>query len=117
MKRSSMPPLIIGIILQVFQQLTGINAIMFYAPVLFQIVGLKNDSSLLSAVITGIVNMLSTLVSIFYVDKVGRRILLLQACMQMSISQINIPFSFHLILLPNLLEYTCVMYFAVYLFF
>ncbi|KAJ6898834.1 hypothetical protein NC652_025372 [Populus alba x Populus x berolinensis] len=69
MKRSSMPPLIIGILLQVFQQLTGINAIMFYAPVLFQTVGFKNDASLLSAVITGIVNVLSTLVSIFYVDK------------------------------------------------
>ncbi|KAJ6981774.1 hypothetical protein NC653_025009 [Populus alba x Populus x berolinensis] len=54
MKRSSMPPLIIGILLQVFQQLTGINAIMFYAPVLFQTVGFKNDASLLSAVITGI---------------------------------------------------------------
>ncbi|KAI5573415.1 hypothetical protein BDE02_10G079000 [Populus trichocarpa] len=87
MKRSSMPPLIIGILLQVFQQLTGINAIMFYAPVLFQTVGFKNDASLLSAVITGIVNVLSTLVSIFYVDKVGRRVLLLQACVQMLISQ------------------------------
>ncbi|KAB5537811.1 hypothetical protein DKX38_015344 [Salix brachista] len=87
MKLSSMPPLIIGIMLQVFQQLTGINAIMFYAPVLFQTVGFKNDSSLLSVVITGIVNMLITLVSIFYVDKVGRRILLLQAYVHMSISQ------------------------------
>ncbi|KAJ6890692.1 hypothetical protein NC651_024256 [Populus alba x Populus x berolinensis] len=89
MKRSSMPPLIIGILLQVFQQLTGINAIMFYAPVLFQTVGFKNDASLLSAVTTGIVNVLSTLVSIFYVDKVGRRVLLLQACVQMLISQVN----------------------------
>ncbi|KAG6759377.1 hypothetical protein POTOM_035853 [Populus tomentosa] len=87
MKRSSMPPLIIGILLQVFQQLTGINAIMFYAPVLFQTVGFKNDASLLSALITGIVNVLSTLVSIFYVDKVGRRVLLLQACVQMLTSQ------------------------------
>jgi len=116
MKRSSMPPLIIGILLQVFQQLTGINAIMFYAPVLFQTVGFKNDASLLSAVITGIVNVLSTLVSIFYVDKVGRRVLLLQACVQMLISQVNIPFCLPLILLPNLLEYTCMTYFAVYLF-
>ncbi|KAJ6431405.1 hypothetical protein OIU84_018813 [Salix udensis] len=104
MKLFSMPPLVIGIMLQVFQQLTRINAIMSYAPVLFQTAGFKNDSSLLSAMITGIVNMLSTLVSIFYVDKVGRRILLLQAYEQMSISQVSIPFSFPLILLPNLLE-------------
>ncbi|KAJ6771565.1 SOLUTE CARRIER FAMILY 2 FACILITATED GLUCOSE TRANSPORTER [Salix koriyanagi] len=86
MKLSSMPPLIIGIMLQIFQHLTGINAIMFYALVLFQTFGFKNNYSLLSAVITGIVNMLSTLVSIFYMDKVVRRILLLQAYVQMSIS-------------------------------
>ncbi|KAK8615192.1 hypothetical protein V6N13_068973 [Hibiscus sabdariffa] len=87
MKRSSRPPLIIAVSLQVFQQFTGINAIMFYAPVLFQTVGFKNDASLLSSVITGLVNVFSTLVSVFSVDKFGRRILLLQACVQMLISQ------------------------------
>lgn len=94
MKRPSMPPLIIGILLQVFQQFTGINAIMFYAPVLFQTVGFKNDASLLSSVITGIVNVVSTLVSIYAVDKIGRRKLLLQACVQMFISQVYPFFSF-----------------------
>lgn len=89
MKLHSMPQLIIAIMLQVFQQFTGINAIMFYAPVLFQTVGFKNDASLLSAVITGIVNVLSTLVSIVLVDKAGRRKLLLQACVQMFISQVH----------------------------
>lgn len=85
MKRASIPPLTISISIQVFQQFTGINAIMFYAPVLFQTMGFKNDGALLSAVITGIVNVLSTFVSIIAVDKVGRRKLLLQACVQMSI--------------------------------
>lgn len=88
MNRSNRPPLIIGICLQVFQQFTGINAIMFYAPVLFQTVGFKNDASLLSSVITGLVNVFSTLVSIYAVDKAGRRKLLLQACVQMFISQV-----------------------------
>ncbi|KAF8401684.1 hypothetical protein HHK36_012630 [Tetracentron sinense] len=87
MRRSSMPPLVIGIMMQVFQQFTGINAIMFYAPVLFQTVGFKNDASLLSSVITGLVNVISTFVSIILVDKVGRRKLLLQACIQMFITQ------------------------------
>ncbi|GMP77006.1 hypothetical protein CsSME_00033436 [Camellia sinensis var. sinensis] len=48
MKRSSVPPLVIGIMLQIFQQITGINT-----------TGFKNDASLLSAVITGIVNVAS----------------------------------------------------------
>lgn len=90
MKRSSMPPLIIGIMMQVFQQFTGINAIMFYAPVLFQTVGFGNNASLLSSVITGLVNVSSTFVSIYAVDKVGRRKLLLQACVQMFIAQVAI---------------------------
>jgi MFS family permease len=51
MKCSSMPTLVIGIQLQIFHQLTGIDAVMFYA------LGFKNDASLLSAVITGIVNV------------------------------------------------------------
>ncbi|XP_042512778.1 sugar transport protein 8-like [Macadamia integrifolia] len=87
MKLSSMPPLIIAILLQVFQQFTGINAIMFYAPVLFQTVGFGNDAALLSSVITGLVNVISTLVSVLLVDKVGRRVLLIEACFQMFITQ------------------------------
>ncbi|XP_057771753.1 sugar transport protein 8-like [Salvia miltiorrhiza] len=85
MQRESVPPLTIAIWIQIFQQFTGINAIMFYAPVLFQTMGFRNDGALLSAVITGIVNVLSTFVSIVAVDKLGRRKLLLQACVQMLI--------------------------------
>ena len=76
--------------MQVFQQFTGINAIMFYAPVLFDTVGFGNDAALYSAVITGAVNVLSTVVSIYSVDRVGRRVLLLQAGVQMFISQVVI---------------------------
>ena len=75
---------------QVFQQFTGINAIMFYAPVLFNTLGFKSDASLYSAVITGAVNVLSTVVSIYSVDKVGRRVLLLEAGVQMFLSQVVI---------------------------
>lgn len=94
-KLKSIPPLIIGIFLQMFQQFTGINAIMFYAPILFQTVGFKNDGSLLSAIITGLVNVFSTLISIAAVDKLGRRRLLLMACVIMFFSQVMLlSFSF-----------------------
>lgn len=85
--RQNRPPLVIAIMMQIFQQLTGINAIMFYAPVLFNTLGFGNDASLYSSVITGAVNVLSTLVSIYSVDKVGRRMLLLEAGFQMLVSQ------------------------------
>ncbi|PKA65036.1 Sugar transport protein 8 [Apostasia shenzhenica] len=87
LKRPSRPQLVIAVAMQFFQQFTGINAIMFYAPVLFQTMGFKNNASLLSAVITGGVNVLSTLVSVAAVDRAGRRLLLLEACAQMFVTQ------------------------------
>lgn len=90
LKRRNRPQIIISIALQIFQQFTGINAIMFYAPVLFNTLGFKNDASLYSAVITGAVNVISTVVSIYFVDKLGRRVLLLEAGVQMFVSQVAI---------------------------
>lgn len=72
-----------------FQQLTGINVIMFYAPVLFKTIGFGSDASLISAVITGLVNVLSTIVSIYSVDKFGRRVLFLQGGIQMILTQVR----------------------------
>ncbi|PQQ21637.1 sugar transport protein 13 [Prunus yedoensis var. nudiflora] len=88
LKRRNRPQLVIAIWMQIFQQFTGINAIMFYAPVLFQTLGFKSDASLYSAVITGAVNVLSTVVSIYFVDRAGRRVLLLEAGVQMFLSQL-----------------------------
>ncbi|KAJ3702872.1 hypothetical protein LUZ61_006577 [Rhynchospora tenuis] len=85
--RRNRPQLVIAILLQIFQQFAGINAIVFYAPVLFITLGFKSDASLYSAVIIGAVNVLSTLVSIYSVDRVGRRMLLLEAGVQMLLSQ------------------------------
>ncbi|XVF63148.1 hypothetical protein PTKIN_Ptkin09bG0065600 [Pterospermum kingtungense] len=90
LQRRNRPQLVITIALQIFQQCTGINAIMFYAPVLFDTLGFGNDAALYSAVITGAVNVLSTIVSIYSVDKVGRRVLLLEAGVQMFFSQVVI---------------------------
>lgn len=90
LKSRNRPQLVIAIALQVFQQFTGINAIMFYAPVLFSTLGFGGNASLYSAVITGAVNVLSTVVSIYSVDKVGRRLLLLEAGVQMFFSQVII---------------------------
>lgn len=88
--RRNRPQLVIAVALQIFQQCTGINAIMFYAPVLFDTLGFGSNAALYSAVITGAVNVLSTVVSIYVVDKLGRRILLLEAGVQMFLAQIII---------------------------
>nr|GLL29500.1 sugar transport protein 2-like [Ipomoea trifida] len=87
MKRSSWPQLFCGTILQIFLELTGINVIMFYAPVLFQTMGLGANASLLSTVIIGVVNSVSTVVAIFGADYFGRRALLIQGALQMLVAQ------------------------------
>ena len=101
-KRHNRPQLIISVFLQFFQQFTGINAIMFYAPVLFQTVGFGSSAALYSSVIVGAVNVLSTLVAIFLVDRKGRRWLLLEACIQMIVAQVC--FSIHYSLF---ISYSC----------
>ncbi|KAF3450198.1 hypothetical protein FNV43_RR06278 [Rhamnella rubrinervis] len=89
-QRKYRPELVMCCLIPFFQQLTGINVIMFYAPVLFKTLGFGDNSSLMSAVITGIVNVLATLVSIFTVDKFGRRILFLEGGVQMLLCQIAV---------------------------
>jgi MFS family permease len=88
LERRHRPHLAVAILVPFFQQLTGINVIMFYAPVLFRTIGLGGDASLMSAVITGLVNIASTFVSIATVDRLGRRKLFFQGGCQMLVCQV-----------------------------
>lgn len=69
--------LTIGISIAVLQQLTGINSVFFYAPMIFEQSGIGADASFMQAVLVGIVNLLFTLVAIALIDKLGRRPLLI----------------------------------------
>ena len=66
-----------GIGLSVFQQFVGINVIFYYSSVLWQAVGFSENSSLVITVITSVVNIVTTLVAISLIDRVGRKPLLL----------------------------------------
>ena len=71
-------PLIVGIGLAVFQQITGINTVIYYAPTIFQEAGLaSNSAAILATVGVGIVNVLMTVVALLLMDHAGRRKLLL----------------------------------------
>ncbi|MCI14447.1 sugar transport protein 7-like, partial [Trifolium medium] len=82
------PELVIAIFMPAFQILTGINSILFYAPVLFQSMGFGRDASLYSSALTGGVLLLSTFLSIATVDRLGRRPLLISGGIQMIICQV-----------------------------
>nr|CAB3453831.1 unnamed protein product [Digitaria exilis] len=90
LRRKHRPQLAMAVAIPLFQQLTGINVIMFYVPVLFKTLGFGGGASLMSAVITGLVNLVSTLVSVFTVDRVGRRALLLEGGAQMLAGQLAV---------------------------
>lgn len=68
--------LTIGISVAVLQQITGINAIFFYAPMIFEQSGIGTDASFLQAVLVGLVNLGFTLLAISQIDRLGRRPLL-----------------------------------------
>jgi SP family arabinose:H+ symporter-like MFS transporter len=69
--------LLIGTLLAVFGQFSGINAIMYYAPVIFKSAGYATDSAFAQTVLVGLVNLLFTLVAVWLVDIAGRRPLLI----------------------------------------
>jgi MFS transporter, SP family, arabinose:H+ symporter len=69
--------LIIGLVVGVLQQITGINAVFFYAPVIFQHAGASTDAAFLQAVYVGLVNLVFTVVAILLIDRLGRRPLLM----------------------------------------
>jgi MFS transporter, SP family, xylose:H+ symportor len=82
--------LIIGILLSVFQQIVGINVVLYYAPSIFNKLGFGHDAAMWQTVIMGFVNIIFTLVAIFSVDKFGRKPLLIIGSIGMAIGMFAI---------------------------
>jgi SP family sugar:H+ symporter-like MFS transporter len=84
----------LGIGLSVFQQFVGINVIFYYSSVLWRAVGFSEQSSLSITVITGAINIITTLVAIAFVDKFGRKPLLLLGSIGMTLTLGTLAFTF-----------------------
>ncbi|MGB9979784.1 sugar porter family MFS transporter [Methanobacterium sp.] len=81
------PALIIGVGLAAFQQLTGINTVIYYAPTILEFAGFQSAAiSILATAGIGMINVIMTIVAILLIDKVGRRPLLLIGLIGMIIS-------------------------------
>ncbi len=81
------PALVVGVGLAIFQQITGINAVIYYAPQIFQSAGLSSDAVALAATMgVGLINVAATFIAIGLVDRVGRRPLLAAGVLGMSVS-------------------------------
>ena len=76
--------IVIGILLSVFQQAIGINAVLYYAPRIFENAGAEGGG-MMQTVIMGVVNIIFTLVAIFTVDRFGRKPLLIIGSIGMAV--------------------------------
>ena len=65
--------LAIGITMAILQQITGINSVFFYAPMIFEQSGIGTDASFMQAVLVGLVNLVFTVLAIMLIDRLGRR--------------------------------------------
>lgn len=84
----------IGVMLSIFQQITGINVFLYYAPEIFsQIGGGSTNAALLQTIIVGAVNLLFTVIAILTVDKIGRKPLMMAGALGMGVCITAIGFA------------------------
>lgn len=81
-----LPIVWIGLTLSVFQQFVGINVVFYYGAVLWQSAGFSESDALLINIISGVVNVASTVVAISFIDKIGRKPLLIIGSVGMTIT-------------------------------
>ncbi|MEW5812384.1 MAG: sugar porter family MFS transporter [Actinomycetota bacterium] len=84
----------VGLGLSIFQQFVGINVIFYYSNVLWQAVGFSADESAVYTVITSVINVLTTLIAIALIDKIGRKPLLLIGSTGMAVTLITMAVIF-----------------------
>lgn len=86
--------LLIGVVIAILQQITGINSVFFYAPIIFEQTGIGTDASFVQAIVIGLTNLVFTIVAMFFVDRVGRKPLLIFGLAGIIISMFILSSSF-----------------------
>lgn len=88
-------PVMLAILFAFFNQVSGINAIIYYAPRIFEMAGLGAHSSLLSTVGIGMINFIFTLIAINFIDRIGRKVLMLVGSFGLIASLFLVGFTFY----------------------
>ena len=87
--------LLIGIVIAVVQQITGINAVFFYAPMIFEQSGIGTNASFIQAILVGLVNLVFTVVAIALIDRLGRKPLLILGLTGITIAMTVLAYGFY----------------------
>jgi len=85
----------IGIVVAILQQITGINSVFFYAPMIFEQSGIGTDASFVQAILVGITNLVFTILAILFIDRFGRKILLGFGITGIAVSMFILAWGFH----------------------
>ena len=93
-KRQYLVPILLAVTLAAFNQLSGINAVLYYLNDIFVSAGFSRLSGALQAVVVGAVNLTATLFAMTLIDKLGRKFLLLVGCVGMTICLSGVAFVF-----------------------
>ncbi len=88
-------PILLAFLIALFNQLSGINFIIYFAPRIFEVAGLDANSALLSTAGIGLVNLVMTLIGMYLIDKAGRRALMLIGSIGYIVSLAAVSWSFH----------------------
>ena len=99
----------IGCMLSVFQQIIGINAVLYFAPRIFESMGVSNN--MLFTVIMGVINITFTLVAVFTVEKLGRKPLLITGSLGMAVGALGVALS-NVVALPALIPVISIMVYS-----
>ena len=99
----------IGCMLSVFQQIIGINAVLYFAPRIFESMGVSNN--MLFTVIMGVINISFTLVAVFTVEKVGRKPLLITGSLGMALGALGVALS-NVVTMPALVPVISIMLYS-----
>lgn len=99
----------VGIMLSVFQQAVGINAVLYYAPRIFDSMGMGNP--MVQTVIMGVVNIVFTLVAVFLVERWGRKPLLITGSLGMALGAFGVAMS-NLVAVPPIVPVLSIMVYS-----
>lgn len=87
--------ILVGVLLSGFQQLVGINVVLYYAPEIFKTMGAATDAALLQQIVVGAVNLSFTVLAIFTVDRFGRRPLMIIGALVMAVAMLVLGTTFY----------------------
>lgn len=93
-QRGIFKAVLIGAAIAILGQFMGVNAVLYYGPSIFEEAGLSGGDALFSQVLVGVVNMVTTVIAVFIIDKVGRKKLVYYGVSGMVFSLLSIGFYF-----------------------